>query len=192
MILSYARSESRRRRARGLATVLAALTLAGCSMNSNSGEFEGIGFREARYQEVSAFRGFRECREEALQLDSQARASGVPARYLSSATLMESCEADLGPEATGISNEERMRAYGLTIQNYIKGGDPAAATRNLDRFERAFPRQDLYYADGSSFRETMEVLLGQRDSMEFGRFATLNVSTTLKDEMRRIEYWKHN
>ena len=57
MILSYARSESRRRRARGLATVLAALTLAGCGMNSNSGEFEGIGFREARYQEVSALRG---------------------------------------------------------------------------------------------------------------------------------------
>ena len=26
----------------------------------------------------------------------------------------------------------------------------------------------------------------------FGQYATLNVSASLKDEMRRIQYWKHN
>ena len=83
-----------------------------------------------------------------------------------------------------------MRAYGLTIQNYLKGGDAVAARRNLDRFRQAFPDSDLYYADGSSYIATMEVLLDQRDTKEFGQFAVLNVSGSLKDEMRRMHHWK--
>ena len=120
------------------------------------------------------------------------RTSGDSARYLASARLLERCESELGPDVAGVSKEARMRAYGLTIQNYIKGGDSASARANLDRFKQTFPDRDLYYPDGSSFRETMEVLLGQRDALEFGQFATLNVSTRLKDEMRRVGYWKHN
>ncbi len=192
MMTTHGKTGARRRLARWLAVVLAPIALAACGMNQSAGEFGGIGFREARYQEVSAMRGFRQCRDEALQLDAQARSSGDSGRYLASARLLERCESDLGPEAAGISSEERMRAYGLTIQNYIKGGDPASASENLDRFKQAFPRRDLYYADGSSFRETMEVLLGRRDPRDFGQYATLNVSASLKDEMRRIHYWKHN
>ena len=85
-----------------------------------------------------------------------------------------------------------MRAYGLSVQNYLKGGDAASARRNLDRMRQAFPDSDLYYADGSSFRETMGALLGQADSKDFGQFAVLNVSGPLKDEMRRMDYWKQN
>lgn len=182
-----------RTRGRGLALGLGLLSLGACSLTQpQSVSFDSIGFRESRYEEVSAMRDFRACRDEALQMDSQARASGDPARYLASARLLERCESDLGPEAAGVSTEERMRAFGLTIQNYIKGGDAAAARANLQRFEQAFPHRDLYYADGSSFRETMQVLLGQRDVREFAQFATLNVSGELKDEMRRIDHWKSN
>ena len=182
-----------RLRARSFVLGLGLLSLGACSLTQpQTVNLDSIGFREARYEEVSAMRDFRACRDEGLQMDSQARASGDPARYLASARLLERCESDLGPEAAGVSTEERMRAFGLTIQNYIKGGDPAAARANLQRFQQAFPKQDLYYADGSSFRETMEVLLGQRDALEFGQFATLNVSRELKAEMRRIDYWKAN
>ena len=177
-----------RARILGLAATLA--LLAGCSSDKASYDPGGIGFHEARYAEVSAMRDFRGCFDEALGLDSQARSSGDLGRYLASARVLENCESNLGPEANGVSQEERMRAYGLTIQNYLKGGDTAAARRNLERFRQAFPDNDLYYADGASFRATMEVLLGQRDTKEFGQFAVLNVSGALKDEMRRLHHWK--
>ncbi|MEM7224226.1 MAG: hypothetical protein AAF495_14685 [Pseudomonadota bacterium] len=164
--------------------------LAGCSTDKATFDPGGIGFHEARYAEVSATRDFRACFEEALQLDSQARSSGDLGRYLASARVLESCEANLGPEANGVAKEERMRAYGLTVQNYLKGGDAVSARRNLDRFRQAFPENDLYYADGASFLTTMEVLLGQEDTKAFGQFAVLNVSGQLKDEMRRMHHWK--
>ncbi len=181
---------------RGLrAPIVAAATLAvlgACSMTPSLPDFDSITFREDRYQDISAMRGFQSCRDEALDLDGQARTSGDSARYLASARLLERCGADLGAEASTVSADERMRAVALTVQNYLKGGDAGAARRNLERFKQAFPDKDLYYPDGSSFRETMEVLLGQRDPTDFGQYATLNVSSTLKDEMRRVEYWKHN
>ena len=85
-----------------------------------------------------------------------------------------------------------MRAYALGIQDYLKGGDVAKTSETLGKFRQAFPGKDLYYSDGSSFIETMSALLGQKEKSDYGRFAMLNVNETLKGEMRRIEYWKHN
>ena len=174
------------------ALFLAMLTLVACSTEKELPDFGSIDFRETRFQDVSALRGFRDCRDQAFELDSQARASGDPARYLSSAELLERCDLELGSDAAMVPEDERMRAYGLSIQNYIKGGDVGAARRRLERFKQIFPSKDLYYADGSSFRSTMEVLLGQREPRDFGQYSMLNVGTTLKDEMRRIQYWKRN
>ena len=81
-------------------------------------------------------------------------------------------------------------AYALSVQNYFKAGDMDKARANLARFRQAFPENDLYYADGSSFTETMELLLGQRDLK--GSFALLNVNDELKDEVLRIDYWRRN
>ena len=67
---------NKRRVLSGLALGLSLALLAGCGMDYQAGNFEGINFREARYSEIEAMRDFRACRDEALQLDSQARASG--------------------------------------------------------------------------------------------------------------------
>lgn len=174
------------------ALLLAMLTVVACSTDKELPNFGSIDFRETRYQDVAALRDFRDCRDQAIELDSQARASGDPARYLSSAELLERCDLDLGSDASMVSEDERMRAHGLGIQNYIKGGDAGSARRRLEHFKQLYAGRDLYYADGSSFRSTMEVLLGQREQRDFGRYSMLNVSTALKDEMRRIQYWKHN
>ena len=192
MTKTPAKSMISTRMAAAPALVLAMLTMAACSTEKKLPDFGSIDFRETRYQDVAALRDFRDCRDQAVELDSQARASGDPARYLSSAELLERCDANLGSDAAMIPEDERMRAHGLGIQNYIKGGDAGAARRRLERFKQQYASKDLYYADGSSFRSTMEVLLGQRESRDFGRYSMLNVSTTLKDEMRRIQYWKHN
>ena len=175
-----------------IVTGVLALMLSACGQNTQISGVEGINFRETRYQEVTAMRGFRVCRDEALQLDTQARANGDPARYRASAELLERCESDLGPEAAGISREERMRAYGLSIQNLIKSGDMPSARENLARFKQAYPDHDFYYADGSSFVHTMEALLSQKEPSNFGTFSPFNVSHAFKAEMRRMEHWKLN
>ena len=174
------------------AVLALAAVLGACQTIPTGRALEGIGFRQERFQEFAAMETYRACVKDAFKLDTEARAQGNPGGYLASARLIEKCEAELGPEAATVAQEERMRAYGLTIQNYLKGGDAASARHSLARFEQAFPANDLYYPDGASFRETMATLLGQRDQKGFGQFALLNVSGGLKDEMRRIAHWKNN
>ena len=174
------------------ALLLAMVAVSACSTSKDLPDFGSVDFRESRYDDIATLNGFRDCRDQAVELDSQARTSGDPARYLSSAELLERCDRDLGTDGDVVPEDERMRAHGLGIQNYIKGGDAGSARRRLERFKLLYTDKDLYYPDGSSFRSTMEVLLGQREDRDYGRYSMLNVSSTLKDEMRRIEYWKHN
>ncbi len=174
-----------------LAVVLAAVALSACTTGTQAVP-EGIGFREARFQDIAAIRQYRTCRDEAVELDRQARQSASPARYLASARLLEKCEAELGSGAAGLAPEERMRAYALGIQDHFKGGDVVRARANLEAMKAAFPNQDLYYADGSSFVESMELLLGLRDRTALGEFSTVNASGEVKSELRRIRYWTQN
>ena len=105
----------------GLVGLTAALLISACQTTTSPSE--GIGFLEARFQEISAMESYRGCVDDAAQLDADARAKGNPGGYLASARLIEKCEADLGPEAAHVAVEERMRTYALGIVNYTKGGD---------------------------------------------------------------------
>ena len=174
-----------------IAIVAAATALSACTATT-SGPREGIGFREARYVEIAAMRSYRQCRDEALVLDTQARKSGSLGRYLASAQLLERCESDLGPNLGKIAIEERMRASAISIQNYAKAGDIKTARARLASFRAAFSGHDLYFADGASFVATMEVLLGMRDRKAVAKFALLNVNDTVKAELRRAYYWQTN
>lgn len=177
---------------RGVAMSAVLVALAACNMNQEANPYEGIGFREARFAEISAMREYRACRDEGLELDKQARASGNSGSYRASAELLDKCETKLGPEAAGVATDERMRAYALSVQNFLKAGEIERAGQNLQKFKEAFPGKDIYYQDGSSYIETMEILLGQRDPSALAPFASLNVNSTLKGELRRIRYWKQN
>ena len=170
----------------------AGLILSACNMQANQAFNDGIGYREARFAEISAMREYRQCRDDALNLDTQARKEGSSARYLSSARLIEKCEAEVAASAAKAGENERMRAYALSIQNYFKGGDIAKAQQNLENLKTAFPGKDLYFPDGSSFVETMEVLLGMKDRSSIGQFSAVNVNQGLKAELRRVDYWKKN
>jgi hypothetical protein len=164
-------------------------TLSACSSTIND-SLEGIGYREARFEQIAMMREYRACRDQGLELDRQARASGAGGTYLASAQVLAKCEAGLGPDAAGIARDERMLAYALSIQNYFKGGDVEQARANFGKFKSQFPEHDFYYPDGTSFVITMEALLGQRDRWTFGEFSALNINDGLKSEMRRVLYWK--
>lgn len=172
-----------------------ALTLTGCVTSptvSPPGVSEGIGYRAQRFAEISAIRAWRVCRDEAMELDNLARSSGGAARYLASAKLFEKCESEVGPDAARVASEERAHAYALAVLNYLRGGNIVKAQEALSRFKTTFGGQDLYFADGSSFTETMELLVGLGDGKRAVIFATYNAPKALKAELRRVNHWKRN
>lgn len=177
---------------KALAVSSAFVTALSACNTTGGADHEGIGFRQARFAEVTAMRQYRDCRDEALGIDEQARQDGSPARYLASAKLIEKCESKLGPDAAGVAVDERFRTYALAVQNHLKGGDVARAREDLEKLKQAFPDRDLYLADGSSFIDTLEVLLGMDEQGIQGQFALTNVSGELKTEIRRMRYWKRN
>ena len=68
----------------------------------------------------------------------------------------------------------------------------ARARTNLETFKKTFAGADLYFADGASFIESMEILLGHRDRTAVGEFSVANVSSQMKSELRRVRYWTRN
>jgi len=172
-----------------LTPIFAALALSAC-VTTSPPQDAGIGYREARFAEMTAIREYRSCRDDGFALGRQARETGDAAKYLASARLLSSCEANLGEETSGIAMNERFQSYALSVQNYLKGGDVQQARENLDRLTGRFPGKDLYYPDGSSFIDTMEMLLGLLPDHAAGRLSTANVNSDLKAEMRRVQYWK--
>ncbi len=175
-----------------LVALLAAVGLSACVAQMPKTAKRLTTVEPARKVQIVAMRQYRQCRDDAIALDGQARREASPARYLASARLLETCEAELGPAATQVAREERMRAYGLGIQNYLRGGDLARAGANLQRLKQKFPDADLYYPDGSSFIETMELLLNRDRREAVGEFALANVNGDLKTELRRVRYWTRN
>lgn len=155
-------------------------------------EAEGIGYRQARSMELAAMREWRGCRDEALVMDEAARRDANPAQYRASADMLERCETALGPGAAGLALEERMRAFALAVQNHLKAGNPVEAQRALEAFKTGFAERDLYYADGTSFIETMTVLVGLSDGRTPRDLLLVNVGSKLRAEIRRVRQWARN
>jgi hypothetical protein len=176
---------------RVIAVAIPAVVLAACATGNGVDFAEGIGFREARFTQISMMREYRACRDQGVELDRQARNTGSRGKYLASARVLANCETEIGPDGSGIARHERMRAYALSIQNHFKGGNVERARENFDKFKQTFPKHDLYYPDGSSFTVTMEALLGRTERWTFGEFSALNVNDSVKSEMRRMLYWKN-
>jgi hypothetical protein len=174
-----------------IAGIIGITTLAGC-VPATTGGMEGIGFRQARFQEISAMRNYRGCVDDALKVSDQAKASGQPGGYRTSAKILEKCESDLGPEANTLAQEERMRNYAVGIINYIKAGDIQDAQVNLETFKKSFDGHDLYMPNGASFIDTVTLLTAKRDDATPQQMAMMNVSSDLRAEIQRVRFWKHN
>lgn len=173
-----------------VATALAALTACTTDFLGTGISREGINHRVQRNTEIAATRAWRNCRDDALVLDAQARKSASAARYSASARAFEACES-LISDTSGIPEEERMQAYAVGVQNHLKGGDIVASRRTLKTFRSAFAGKDLLFPDGSSFSETMEMMLGLSEKSAAGAYSEANVSSAVKKEVRRLRYWKH-
>lgn len=174
----------------GITSLAAAILLSACQSNTTLSE--GIGFRQARFQEISAMESYRGCIDDAMQMDEDARAKGNLGGYIASARLIEKCESNLGPEAAHLAIEERMRAYAIAIVNYTKGGDLSTAQKNLGKFKQSFGEYDLYLPNGASFVDTMALLTGERTVNSSYDLSILNIDQKVEAEFERLQYWQTN
>jgi hypothetical protein len=161
-------------------------------MGTQQNASEGIGFRQARFAEMSAMKAWRDCRDEALALDKSARVKGLASQYLASAKAIEACEANTGPEISGLNQEERMRTMAIASLNFLKGGDMNRARSSFQKFKQHFSIADLRFPDGTSFTETMSMLLTMSEPTSIGTYSMANVNPVLKSELRRARYWQRN
>ena len=190
-MITFAPATTTRRRSAECAALFFLIALAGC-VPATTGGAEGIGFRQARFEEITAMRQYRNCIEDAYSVAEDSARTGQAAGYRTSATIIDKCEADLGPEAQNLAPEERMQAYAVGILNYIKAGDIQKANANLNTFKTAYAGYDLYLPSGASFIDTMSVLTEQSRAPSRQKLVMMNVSQDLRAEMQRARFWKHN
>ena len=169
--------------------ILCLVVLSACNMATTGDLYEGVVMQQPQYEEIAGMREYRACVDESMLLDQIAQDVNMAARYLASARLMEKCENEFNADALNVGKEERLRAGALSVQNYLKGGDVVSAQARLDWLKHEFPNSDLYFEDGSSFIETMDVLLNSDSN---SAVALANVSSEVRAEVRRISYWRQN
>ena len=175
-----------------LAGGLGLSSLTAC-MPVTTGTMEGIGFRQARFQEIQTMRDYRACVDDALRVAEQAKTSGQVGGYRASAKIFERCEADLSSGGALLAREERMRNYALSILNYLKAGDVKKVQANLEIFKKVFDGYDLYLPNGASFIDSLTFLTTKNDDPSSPQgMALMNVSPKLRAEIQRVQYWKHN
>lgn len=129
------------------------------------------------------------CKAQAFDMERHAQATASVPQYLAAARALDNCIPALLPD--DISDDESqyvMQMMAVSTLNYLKGGDVANAQNKLEQFDRRFPQQDLYFRDYTSFRDTANALLFNKELSE-NQIASLNISRQLRDELERQHYW---
>ena len=137
-------------------------------------------------------RDYRSCVEDALKIAEQVITSGQAGGYRTSAQILESCESNLGSGGAQLAQEERMRNYALAITNYVKAGEVRKAQEKLEIYKKTFDGYDLYLPNGSSFIDSLTLLTAKYEDSSPEGMALMNVSSTLRAEIQRVRFWKHN
>jgi len=172
--------------------LLSTIALGACQQLPNPDFLGGVDHRKNHFDNVVAQKQFNDCRQEGLTFDRQANEQGRPELFLQSANQLLSCETVVAGNAHLVDTDSRMQTYALGIQNKIKGGDVYGGHEAFLKFTSTFEGHDLIYTDGSSFTDTMEVLFTMTDMDNPVRLAVMNARPKVKDEARRIIYWRKN
>ncbi len=133
-----------------------------------------------------------ECQSHAQNIAGHAESTASNAQYLAAAKAMHNCVSTaLTNKAYSHSNEHEvviMKMMAAATLNFIKSGDVITASREVERFKRTYPNQDLYFEDYTSFLDTATALLSV-EPMHSSQLSALNISRVLRDEIERKHYW---
>lgn len=130
---------------------------------------------------------FNACKDEALAVDKRAREQQSPPQYQRAAELFEHCVTTYSRYENAIDADVVIQLQALSILDYLKAGDVKSARAQLHVFKNGFPNHDLYLSDGSSFVDTLSLLLEQNN-----KAALLNTNAVVSSEWRRRRYWLHH
>jgi hypothetical protein len=129
---------------------------------------------------------FEQCKAAAMQMDASARRRQSVAQYRTAAVLFERCVTVYSRSA--IAAEEMMYLQAMSVLDYVRAGAIDAAVLQLQVFRNAFPHHDLYLADGSSFLDTMQLLLTDATESHLPDRLLNATSKSIADAQRR-RYW---
>ena len=170
----------------------ASLILASCNITND--------YKNAKIETVienvkqsNSLRTYDECLNDGYEFDNLASSKKDQAisLYNKSAKILTDCDELIEGNSYLVNNEDRMKNFALSIQNFIKAGDIENGKKNLIKFKKIFDK-DLTYKDGSSFIENIETLLNYSNPENNLNSALINNSKIIKSELRRIQYWSKN
>jgi hypothetical protein len=128
------------------------------------------------------------CEQQAIEMNRFAQRSGQASQYLASAKAMLRCVHGIQFPKGHPDADKALRLMALSVINLVKGGDINAAHIALKKTQSKFPNKDLYFTDYSSFFDTATALLKQ-EKLSRHQLAALNISTDLRTEIERHQYW---
>lgn len=169
---------------------VSALLITACASH-NTPPYQDEGPQLQRVAEAAVMADFEACRSDAMILDGSARKQQSTAQYLSAARSLDRCLSVLEPYSDGVDEELRMQLHALSVLDFLKGGDVVRAHGQFDSFQFQFPGKDLYFADNTSFVDTLSVLLGSVPA-DAERGMLLNVNPALRSELNRSRHWSQN
>lgn len=130
---------------------------------------------------------FYQCRGE---VNTMMLGNNNAAQLHGAAKVAEQCLTELDAAPNSISQQQAMRLHALSVYAYLAAGDAERATVQLQTLELQYPHHDLYLADGSSFVQSLQLLLGEVAISQANPQSLLNASATVKQEIQRIQYWQ--
>ncbi|MDX2366847.1 MAG: hypothetical protein QNK36_00290 [Colwellia sp.] len=168
--------------------VLVAVTMSACSTQPPQTKNQDID----KNVEILTRQADADCQDHAQSMANHAELIASSAQYLAAAKAMNSCVSSaLQNRAYNHSDEHDvviMKMMATATLNFIKSGDVITASREVERFKRTYPNQDLYFKDYTSFLDTAMALLSL-EPLHSSQLSALNISRELRDEIERKHYW---
>lgn len=145
-----------------------------------------------RNVEISIRQADADCQDHAQSIANHAELIASSAQYLAAAKAMNNCIGSALQNRVYNDSDEHdvviMKMMAVATLNFIKSGDVITASREIERFKRTYPNQDLYFEDYTSFLDTTTALLSL-ESLHSSQLSALNISRVLRDEIERKHYW---
>ncbi len=170
--------------------VLASMMATACStMVAPGQQAERMNYRSDRYADMLTLDDYAQCQNQGFDLDQQAQSAPDIATYLASARQLAKCDALIADQRHLVDTKTQMHSRAISIVNFIKGGDVAQARVAFEAFQRDFNGKDLTFQDGTSFSQSVSLLIYPTEAGNDFRLATANARPDLKGELRRMTYW---
>ncbi len=169
--------------------LLLAITLSACSTTAKQTNEQPIVKHTTNKPQAAT--GTR-CRDHARSIAKHAESVASTAQYLAAAKAMNNCVSTALQNRPYNNNQTQqetiMKMMAVATLNFIKAGDVTTATREVERFKRVYPNQDLYFKDYTSFLDTSTALLST-EPLGAAQISSLNISRVLRNEIERKHYW---